>query len=272
MIRQDRDILWLNVIMVRFEFLCMIFILRSPRNFFVRSWTASLPTRCIRHGSSSRCMSSVLESIEPLQNDYYALRHGQSMANVAQIIASNPDIATKKYGLSDLGKEQATKASHKVVQEFQSKNYDGILILSSDLLRAKETAEIVSLALEDTSFNLYSNSVVVEKRLRERGFGAWDGGSDKHYFDVWIDDAKDPNHEVNGVESVVAVTERATAMIADWDQKVKNYMVICVAHGDVLQILQTAFAKIDGSLHRTLPHLETASLRQLIMESQTPKQ
>ena len=95
------------------------------------------------------------------------------MANVAQIIASNPDIATKKYGLSDLGKEQATKASRKVVQEFQSKNYDGILILSSDLLRAKETAEIVSLALEDTSFNLYSNDVVVEKRLRERGFGAW---------------------------------------------------------------------------------------------------
>ena len=68
------------------------------------------------------------------------------------------------------------------------------------------------------------------------------------------------------------ISEEVKDQIAGaWDQKVKNYMVICVAHGDVLQILQTAFAKIDGSLHRTLPHLETASLRQLIMESQTPK-
>jgi hypothetical protein len=39
-----------------------------------------------------------------------------------------------------------------------------------------------------------------------------------------------------------------------------------VAHGDILQILQTAFEQdpdIPPSLHRTLPHLENAAPRLL---------
>ena len=40
-------------------------------------------------------------------------------------------------------------------------------------------------------------------------------------------------------------------------------MVVLVAHGDVLQILQTRFACVDPRTHRSLPHLETAPLRSL---------
>lgn len=89
------------------------------------------------------------------------------------------------------------------------------------------------------------------------------GGSDEHYNDVWRDDAVDPTHETNEVESVVSVMDRTSSMILDWDDKFENFMVICVAHGDVLQMLQTAFSRMDGSLHRTLEHLDTATLRKL---------
>ncbi|CAJ1935309.1 unnamed protein product [Cylindrotheca closterium] len=203
-----------------------------------------------------------LETCSGLQNSYYALRHGQSKANVAGVIASDPKIATVEYGLSDLGKEQATNAGQDIVKEYSSKGFEGLLILSSDFLRAMETAECASVAAE-----IEHDGVVVETRLRERYFGKWDLGSDHHYNDVWIDDAVDPSHTINGVESVQSVVSRTTEMILEWDQKYTGHMIICVAHGDVLQILQSGFSKMDYAKHRSLEHLETATLRKLELKS-----
>lgn len=221
-----------------------------------------------RNYPSARFQSSFnqLETHNDLRNSYYALRHGQSKANVAGIIASDPKVATVEYGLSDLGKEQATKAGRAILEEYSSKGYDGILVLSSDFLRAMETAECASQAVKDAE-EIQFDSITVETRLRERFFGKWDLGSDKHYNDVWVDDAVDPSHTKNGVESVQSVLHRTTEMILEWDQKYKGHMIICVAHGDVLQILQSGFNKIDCSQHRSLEHLETATLRKLELKS-----
>ena len=35
---------------------------------------------------------------------FYALRHGQSAANVAYVISSDPEVASRTYGLTELGK------------------------------------------------------------------------------------------------------------------------------------------------------------------------
>lgn len=43
----------------------------------------------------------------------------------------------------------------------------------------------------------------------------------------------------------------------------RRWIVLFVAHGDVLQIGQTLFAGMPGSRHRELPHLPTATLRRL---------
>ena len=211
-----------------------------------------------------------LEHVTSLRNDYFALRHGQSKANVKKIIASNPNVACMEYGLSELGNSQARSAGETVVQTYHAckGKYKGIAILSSDLLRAKETAEHVAEAARDYNIPIYNNKVVLETRLRERGFGKYDLGSDTHYHDVWKDDAIDPTHEIMDVESVMSVTDRASACIVEWDEILQDFLVVCVAHGDVLQILQTAFNKMDGSKHRTLDHLETAILRPLVL-SQT---
>ena len=211
-----------------------------------------------------------LEQLSTLRNEYFALRHGQSKANVAKIIASNPDIACTGYGLSEVGNSQARLAGETVVRCFQtsSRKYKGIAILSSDLLRAKETAEHVADAAREASIPLYDDGVVIETRLRERRFGEYDMGDDSHYHDVWKDDAIDPTHENKGVESVMSVTDRSTACIVEWDAALQDYFVVCVAHGDVLQILQTAFHKMDGSKHRSLDHLETATLRPLVLVNQ----
>ena len=105
--------------------------------------------------------------------------------------------------------------------------------------------------------------LVMETRLRERWFGEWDETSDANYPNVWKDDAVDPDHTIKGVESVHQVMARTTECITEWDELFEDCLIVCVAHGDVLQILQTAFCKMDGSQHRSMEHLETAKLRKL---------
>ena len=137
--------------------------------------------------------------------------------------------------------------------------------------------------------------IVFDTRLRERDFGDWDGTSDDNYEAVWKDDAVNASHTVCGVESVNAVMRRSTACVLDYwmntlskknpvDVEKDNSnsssnitrhgggtktatttttMIVLVAHGDVLQILQTAFLKRDGKYHRSVEHLETAQLRKL---------
>jgi len=218
-----------------------------------------------------------------LRNDFFALRHGQSEANVAGLIASDPAVARHKYGLSATGQQQAQKAAQEIIRTAfagsiergggggSSKKYSGIVVISSDLLRAKETAELAVQwiqNLDDDRLVLHTGGLILDTRLRERGFGTWDGTADSNYPRVWKDDALDSSHTVNGVENVDSVMRRATELVVEYDQKLENHMIVLTAHGDVLQILQTAFMKLPGTQHRTVEHLETATLRRL--NQQTP--
>ena len=47
------------------------------------------------------------------------------------------------------------------------------------------------------------------------------------------------------------------------DRHEGRWLVLLVAHGDVLQILQSGFAGRDPREHRSLAHLPTATLRAL---------
>ena len=240
---------------------CALLALRSTAFSTVRR----ISCRSFSLFASSRC--NKLADVKQLNNEYFALRHGQSEANVAGLIASNPEIACNQYGLSDMGQQQARKAGEDVVNSFLSRGrYSGIAILSSDLLRAKETAALVKEAVLKKNISLWTDDIILEQRLRERGFGDWDGTSDSNYNEVWRDDAKDSSHTIKGVESVDDVMERATTCVLDWDSRLQNFMVIGVAHGDVLQILQTAFQNMPGTNHRNLDHLETARLRPLMLK------
>ena len=261
---------------------------RSVPTVVARRGTAAgigpLPSQYRQRSSSSCCYfshrnSNIQLDSECLKNTYILLRHGRSEANEAGLIASDPSIACDKYGLSeDIGRAQAHRAGRDAVewilqQRRDGKEYDGILILSSDLLRAKETATIlfseiiIQVQKAQQEFQLppvYTNSVVIERRLRERYFGDWDMTSDSNYEKVWKDDAVDPSHTFQNVESVNSVVQRTTECIQEWETLVSNHVIFCVAHGDVLQILQTAFLGQPASSHRSIEHLETATLRPML--------
>jgi len=206
---------------------------------------------------------SSFQEVDLLYNEYYALRHGRSLANEAGIIASDPNIACFEYGLSSEGQLQAKQAGIDVVRTFESGSFEGLLVLSSDLLRAKETAQAVFEQAKEAGIPMHRGEIVFQEWLRERGFGEWDGTSDSNYAKVWLDDEKNADHVNHQVESVSSVIKRVSVGLLEWDSQVQHIMIVCVAHGDVLQILQTAMKKMDGRLHRSLPHLETATLRKL---------
>jgi len=199
--------------------------------------------------------------------EFFALRHGQSLANVEGIISSSPDVAVHSHGLSLLGWEQAEAAGEDVFQR-ACRLGAGVALVCSDFKRAKETAQAVHKRVRAAGMQIWpAEDVALEVLLRERDFGELDGTGTDGYDRVWALDAHDAHHTSYGVESVIAVRERVRQLLLRLSEEPSfdtgDWMVILVAHGDVLQIAQTLFAEIPGEQHRTLDHLETATLRQL---------
>ena len=192
-------------------------------------------------------------NFKQLNNIYYAMRHGQSLANIERIIVSDPAIGTVAYGLSSVGREQVMASAGQFLG--CNRLAAQCRIVSSDFLRARETAQLLAAVLQ------CAVPVVTDPSLRERYFGELDGLGDQHYQQVWDMDADDPGHRHWDVESVVSVRERVASLVSDLESQYLGEQLILVAHGDVLQIAQTLFSGLSGQQHRSLPHLQVAELR-----------
>jgi len=192
-----------------------------------------------------------LIKLPSLRNDYYVMRHGQSLANTAGIIVSDPLNGLHNYGLSDQGRVQVETA---ISQNTLSPD---TRIVSSDFKRTRETAEIVQQSLGAKS------SITFDKKLRERHFGELELGPDKRYPEVWKNDHHDSKPCIFGSESVHSVAKRASSVVLSCEKQFSSETCLLIAHGDILQILQTVFYGLPVSQHRELPHLETAEIRLL---------
>ncbi|CAF1143953.1 unnamed protein product [Adineta steineri] len=205
-----------------------------------------------------------LSDISSLRNKYFSVRHGESEANVAQIISSNPQVGTEIHGLSSNGRSQVAENTKLFLQNYPSNN--SYVIISSDFRRARETADNLASNLTDSHGN--KPSIQLDKRLRERFFGIYDGTSDKSYDIIWKTDEENPIKNLNEqVEPVDSVRERTTALIKELEDKYENQIIFLVSHGDALQILQTAFERIpNANQQRYLKHLERAEFRPLLLK------
>lgn len=185
--------------------------------------------------------------MQPFKNNYYAFRHGQSRANVEGIIVSDPALGTVDFGLTEEGRRQVC-ASVALAESFDADS----LIVSSDFLRTRETAEIIrnELGVAD---------VVLDERLRERFFGEWEGQCHKNYSKAWKSDVFDPDREYNGAESSRSVQQRMWSVIQSLEERYEGRTLILVSHGDPLMLLQTAFKELGPEKHRSLPYIETAA-------------
>jgi glucosyl-3-phosphoglycerate phosphatase len=196
-------------------------------------------------------MSNYLRRVTHLRNNYSGMRHGQSKANVRNLIVSCIDNdRAGDYGLTDLGRQQALMAAA------GSALSPGTLICTSDFARAAQTAQIVAAALGATD-------VMVTEVLRERCFGDWEGAASENYAAVWAADKASPDRAERHVEPASAVLSRATALIITLEQRCSGRDILLVSHGDTLQILQAGFSRLNPGEHRDLPHFEPGEIRRL---------
>lgn len=207
-----------------------------------------------RFAHSQQQFSNHLLDVHHLRNCYYGMRHGTSEANLMHLISSDPAVATHSHGLTETGRQQAQSSARQWADQHCSDKQQ-VVVMSSDFLRASQTAEILAAACDTT--------VIHTPILRERHFGSWNGTSDDNYHKVWQRDAEDALHTENEVESVMSVVDRVTRLVLELERKYSDADIVLVAHGDVLQITQVAFAKTDPRHHRSLKHLPQAEIRPL---------
>ncbi len=155
----------------------------------------------------------------------YLIRHGQCDSNVKYVYNyKNEDINQK-------GIEEAKKLSQKI------KDIDYDIIISSPLLRAKHTAEII---------NVKNKEIILDERIREREHGSLEGmpieSIDKEDFYNYYQTIK-----YRTEETFPELLERVTSFLNDL--KNKDYdNVLIVSHNGVARAFYAYFNGIpkDG--------------------------
>jgi len=184
-------------------------------------------------------------------NHYYLMRHGESLANRRGLIVSAPENAINGYGLTTKGADQVTQSALNTRLDRET------IIISSDYKRARETAEIMQSVVDCHA------EIVLDQRLRERGFGRWELEDDCNYGLVWQNDLTTPNTSINEVETVEETLSRSTSLIKHLEEQYLERNILLVSHGDVLQILLAHHHGINPRFHRSLTAMGNTHIRSL---------
>jgi len=197
-------------------------------------------------------VASVVEPPAQRRNTYWCVRHGQSTANLVNIISSDPLVGSTTHELTELGREQAREAGADLWRQLAGVDPSKVVMYSSNFTRARETRDLAAFEMQRRA-QLEAQSfeappllrVGLLHDLRERDFGALDGLSAGAYDTVWPRDAADPFDGSDGVEPVAAVCERLRAMVDLLEARHSGEHLVLTAHADTIQIFQTWFAGCD---------------------------
>lgn len=157
--------------------------------------------------------------------ELWLVRHGQTDWNITGRWQGQ---APHAPGLNETGRAQALA----IREQMHGNNFSAIY--SSDLLRARQTAELIAKPLGLT--------VTLEPRLREMNLGAWEGvlseEIEANYPQILVERARNPfeTPAPNG-ESPRDVAERVQAAIDEITNKHPNKSILIVAHGVSLAVI-----------------------------------
>lgn len=156
------------------------------------------------------------------QNRYFIFRHGHSEIQVekdAGRIAKN-----KNSSLTMEGREEVSAGAKKLKKE-------GIdLIVSSDIERARQTAEIVS--------HIVGAKVVFDERLREFDAGDLNGHKSEKIWNYLCGQDDLATVALPNGESLSDIQKRVCGCLADLDRKYKNQTLVLISHEFPLMLLE----------------------------------
>ncbi len=152
------------------------------------------------------------------------IRHGETTANVARLFSGHQDVE-----LTDKGREQAKEVSEKL------KDYNFTKIYSSDLVRARNTAEII---------NKYHNKqIIVSNQLREMNFGEYEGTNYDEAFKLKTGEVKKGSigtwdFRFKNGENLEEMKNRVMGYIDKIKEDAnEDDTILVVAHGGVIRMI-----------------------------------
>ena len=165
----------------------------------------------------------------------YIVRHGQSEYNVQRRMAGHADPPLTKHG------EKQAKLLSKKLARIQ---FDAVF--SSDLIRAKRTAEIISL---DKKL-----AVITTERLREQHFGKFEGASYEkfnaafrqllHNYENTSDEVRFNFRLTSDIETDGESVTRFISFLREIAIGHLNKTILIIAHGNIMRyfLIKLGFA------------------------------
>lgn len=170
----------------------------------------------------------------------YFIRHGESEANARHVFAGQKD----NSGLTEKGREQARQEGKKI----RALGLEFAEIVSSPLIRARDTAEIVAQTIG------YGKEIVIDERINEYDMGTLTGTPTFEISSkllIAAENAEDPS----------AFQARVKIALDDW--KTKKGDVLLVAHAGVGRIIETIRTGSDPALFYDIPSYPNAAIVKL---------
>jgi len=162
-----------------------------------------------------------------LRNKYYIMRHGQAKSNVKAFCSCWPE--KFKNHLTIFGKEIVRESLEKLEKKMDIEGQTIDLIFCSDLLRAKQTAEIAG--------KIFGVKPKPDKRLREIGFGVFNNGPlEKMWKHFKTEDERIRQKPAHG-ETYVDILDRMVDFLEEIDKKYKDRNILIVSHEGPLGLL-----------------------------------
>ena len=166
------------------------------------------------------------------------LRHGQTTANAASLLQGRIDLS-----LDEIGVEQARRSG-----EFIREMYGDVVVISSPLLRARETAAAIS------------GDVIIDERFIELDYGDWDGVAmsdvDQHQWRQW---RNDPTFRPPNGETLLELDARVQPALSELSDIAREKTVVVVSHVSPIKSA-VAWAMGVGPETSWRMHLERASM------------
>ena len=199
-----------------------------------RFWATPLPIwKC------DKCSQvKVIGSLKELQeravssgNKYWAMRHGEGDHNVQNIVSSR---VTNSHHLTAKGKGQVLA----ILPELKKVKID--LIVSSDFLRAKETAEVVAKEL-----GLSAKEIVYDERLREVDFGDFDGQPVGNYYQYFKNTLEKFTKGCPGGENLMQVKKRVMQALESFEIDYQGKNILIISHETSMAMLFAGVLGLD---------------------------
>jgi len=212
-----------------------------------RYWGTPLPVWECGKCQGREVIGSVKELVarQGSSNSYLLVRHGHSEKQVSNVMSSWPE--KKKLPLTEKGIQQVRR----IARQLKKGNVD--LIISSDLLRAKQTAQILAKEL--------GMNVAHDKRLREVDTGKMNGKKIGELRKIWGKKGEtELEHYLRrfvdplpGGESWLDVQKRMYEALCDLEKKHRGKTIVLVSHELPLTLLETTL--------KGLPRQEAVAFR-----------